>query len=127
MAEIITRSLFGQKIYVDSVGVRATEIDGFAIEVLDEIGLDASEHLSKNFDELVDTSFDLIISLSPEAKHQAEEMTRTMACDVEYWLTLDPSVAEGNREMRLNAFRQVRDDLYQHIRTRFSTSPAPLV
>lgn len=127
MAEAITKSLFGHKIYVQSAGVRATEIDGFTIEVLDEIGLDVSDHLSKNFDELMDSSFDLIITLSPEARKQAEEITRTAACDVEFWLTLDPSLVEGNREMRLNAYRQVRDDLYQHIRSRFSTSPAPLV
>ncbi|WP_169543177.1 arsenate-mycothiol transferase ArsC [Sneathiella aquimaris] len=127
MAECIAKSLFGQKIFVDSAGVRATEIDGFTVEVLDEIGLDASDHLSKNLDELMDTSFDLIIALSPEARTKADEITRTTACDVEYWLTLDPSIAEGNREMRLNAYRQVRDDLYQHIKTRFATNPAPLV
>ncbi|MFT6558464.1 low molecular weight phosphatase family protein [Sneathiella sp.] len=127
MAEVIAKSLFGQKIFVDSAGVRATEIDGFTVEVLDEIGLDASDHLSKNFDELTDTSFDLIIALSPEARAKAEEITRTTACEVEYWLTLDPSIAEGNREMRLNAYRQVRDDLYQHIKSRFATNPAPLV
>lgn len=127
MAEVIMKSLFGNKIYVDSAGVRATEIDGFAIEVLDEIGLDAESHLSKNFEDLEDDSFDLIITLSPEAKKRAEEMTRTMACDVEYWLTLDPSLTEGNREMRLNSYRHVRDDLYQKIRSRFSTSPHPLV
>ncbi len=127
MAEAIMKSLYGQKIYVDSVGVRATEIDGFTIEVLDEIGLDAEAHLSKNFEDLEDSSIDLIIALSPEAKKRAEEMTRTMACDVEYWLTLDPSLTEGNREMKLNSYRHVRDDLYQKIRSRFSTSPHPLV
>ena len=127
MAEAITKSLFGQKIYVDSAGVNVIDIDGFAIEVLDEIGLDASQHSSKSFDELNDSSFDLIITLSPEAKLKAEEITRTVACDVEYWVTVDPSTIEGNREMRLNAYRQVRDDLYQQIRSRFSTSPAPLV
>ncbi|MBL4666405.1 MAG: arsenate reductase ArsC [Sneathiella sp.] len=127
MAEGIMRSLYGSKIFVTSAGVRALDVDGFAIEVMDEIGLNMENHLARNFNELEDTSFDLIVCLSREAKSHAEEITRTMASDVEYWITLDPSQVEGNREMRLNAYRQVRDDLYQKIRGRFSTSPHPLV
>lgn len=127
MAEGIMKSLYGSRIYVDSAGVRATEIDGFAIEVMDEIGLDVENHISKNLEDLEDSSFDLIICLSKQAQTLAEEITRTMACDVEYWITIDPSEVEGNREMRLNAYRQVRDDLYQKIRSRFSTAPHPLV
>ncbi len=127
MAEAIMRSLYGSRIYVTSAGVKATDIDGFAIEVMDEIGLDVENHLSRNFDELEDTSFDLIVCLSKPAKSHAEEMTRTMHCEVEFWITPDPSEVEGNREMRLNAYRQVRDDLYQKIRSRFSTTPHPLV
>jgi protein-tyrosine-phosphatase len=127
MAEAIMRSLYGTRIYVASAGARATEVDGFSVEVMDEIGLDIEDHFSKNFDELEDTSFDLIICLSREAKIKAEELTRTMACDVEYWMTIDPSEVEGNREMRLNAYRNVRDDLYQKIKGRFITTPAPLV
>ncbi|GLQ05566.1 arsenate reductase ArsC [Sneathiella chinensis] len=127
MAEVIMKSLYGKNIYVDSAGVMATEINGFAIEVLDEIGLDAENHLAKNLDDLEDSSFDLIICLSPEAHKKAEELTRTWACDIEDWNTVDPSLVEGNREMRLNAFRQVRDDLYQKIKTRFSPSVHPLV
>lgn len=127
MAEAIMRSLYGNRIYVASAGVRATEIDGFTIEVMSEIGLDVEDHYSKNFDELEDGSFDLIICLSKEAKIKADEITRTMACDVEHWITVDPSEVEGNREMQLNAYRQVRDDLYQKIKTRFATAPAPLV
>ncbi|MBL4740349.1 MAG: hypothetical protein JKY12_05110 [Sneathiella sp.] len=127
MAEIIMKSLYGHKIYVDSAGILATDVDGFAIEVLDEIGLEGEKHASKNFEDLEDDSFDLIIALSPEARKRAEEMTKTTACDVEYWVTVDPSQVEGNREMRLNEYRHVRDDLYQKIKTRFATAPAPLV
>lgn len=127
MAEIIMKSLYGHKIYVDSAGVSATDVDGFAIEVLDEIGLEGEQHSPKNFEDLEDDSFDLIIALSPEARNKAEELTKTMACDVEYWVTVDPSQVEGNREMRLNEYRHVRDDLYQKIKTRFATTPAPLV
>lgn len=122
MAEAILKSLHGKQIYVDSVGVRGSEVNHFAVEVMREIGLDIAHHRAKTFDEQLDTSFDLVISLSPEAQHRAVEMTRTMACDVEYWPTLDATAIEGSREAVLNAYRDVRDKLLERIRERF---PAP--
>jgi len=127
MAEAIAKHLFGHRIYVDSVGVWAREIDGFAVAVMDEIGIDISDHQPKSFDDLEDSSFDLIISLSPEAQHRAVELTRTMACDVEFWPTLDPSIIDGTRETKLDAYRQVRDALMARIKERFDTGPAPQV
>ncbi len=123
MAESILKHLHGHRIYVDSVGVRAGELDGFAVEVLDEIGIDLSRHRSKSFDDLEDEYYDLIITLSPEAQHRAVELTRTMAVDLEFWHTFDPSIVEGNRDTRLAAYRQVRDQLLQRIRDRFPSSP----
>jgi len=125
MGEALLKHLLGHRIYVDSVGVRAREIDPFAVEVMDEIGIDLSRHRAKSFDDLEDTSFDLIISLSPEAQHQAVELTRTMACDVEFWNTFDPSLVEGNREARLQAYRDVRDQLKKRIEERFTLDLKP--
>ena len=125
MAEGLLKHLLGHRIYVDSVGVRPLEVDGFSIQVMDEIGIDISKHRAKSFENLEDTSYDLIISLSPEAQHKAVELTRTMACEVEFWNTLDPSLIEGNREQRLEAFRQVRDQLKQRIEARFALDLKP--
>ncbi|MCZ6466134.1 MAG: arsenate reductase ArsC [Alphaproteobacteria bacterium] len=123
MAEAILKYLHGRHIYVDSVGVRKGELDGFAVAVMDEIGIDISHHHPKTFEDLEDTSFDLVTSLSPEAQHKAVEMTRVVACDVEFWNTFDPSVVEGSREVRLEAYRQVRDELMRHIKKRFPVRP----
>lgn len=127
MAEGLLKQLMGHQVYVDSCGVRAREVDGFSIAVMDELGIDISGHRAKSFDDLEDTFFDVIVSLSPEAQHKAIELTRTMACDVEYWPTLDPSLIEGSREARLDAWRQVRDQLRKRIIERFSPGPAPQV
>jgi protein-tyrosine-phosphatase len=127
MAEGLLKQMHGTRIFVDSVGVRSQEIDGFVIAVMDEIGIDLVKHRAKTFDDLEDTSFDLIVSLSPEAQHKAVDMTRTMACDVEFWNTLDPSIIEGSREDRLEAYRQVRDGLMQRIRRRFPVIGAPQI
>lgn len=125
MAEALLKHLLGHRIYVDSVGVRSREVDPFVLEVMDEIGIDLSRHRPKTFDDLEDTSFDLIVSLSPEAQHQAVELTRTMACDVEFWNTFDPSLVEGNRETRLQAYRDVRDQLKRRIEERFTLDLKP--
>jgi len=127
MAEGILKMLHGKRIFVDSAGVRGAEVDGFAVAVMDEIGLDLTRHRAKTFDELEDTSFDLIVSLSPEAQHRAVEMTRTMAAEIEFWNTMDPSIVEGHREARLDAYRQVRDGLMARIRARFPQRPTPIV
>jgi len=121
MAEAILKHLAGSRIFVDSVGVRPgePEPDPFAVAVMKEIGIDLSRHRPKSFDDLDDDNFDLVISLSPEAQHRAVEMTRTTACDLEFWNTFDPTAVEGNRETRMAAFRQVRDWLLARIRERF--------
>ena len=128
MAEAILKHLHGRRLYVDSVGVRAAEVDGFAVAAMDEIGIDIARHRPKTFEELEDTSYDLVISLSPEAQHRAVELTRTMDCEVEFWPVLDPTiVVEGSREERLEAYRQVRDHLMGRIVERFPAFPRSTV
>ena len=120
MAEGILKFLHGTRIYVDSTGVRTSEVDGFAVAVMDEIGIDIASHKPKVFEALEDSYFDLIISLSPEAQHRAIEMTRVMAVEIEFWNTFDPTVVEtDDRELRLEYYRQVRDQLMDRLKGRF--------
>jgi protein-tyrosine-phosphatase len=125
MAEAMLKHLHGRRIYVDSAGLRTGPVDEFAAAAMEEIGMGISKHRPKTFEQLEDGSFDLIVSLSPEAQHHAVEMTRVMACDVEFWNTFDPSIAEGSREARLDAYRQVRDQLMRRILARFPVPGAP--
>lgn len=119
MAEGLLKHLRGHRIYVDSVGVHEGEVDPFTVQVMDEIGIDIGRHRSKTFDDLEDESYDVVISLSPEAQHRAVEMTRVMACDVVFWNTFDPTIVEASRDVRLDAYRQVRDQLMNRIKTHF--------
>jgi protein-tyrosine-phosphatase len=125
MASAILRYLTGGRIYVRSAGVRSGEADPFAIAVMDEIGIDIAKHRPVTIEDLEDTSFDLIVTLAPEAHHKALELTRTMAVEVEYWPTMDPSAASGNREQILSAYRAVRDQLFERIKTRFGLGAPP--
>jgi protein-tyrosine-phosphatase len=123
MAEGLLKHLLGRRVFVDSAGIRPGELDPFAVSVMDEIGIDIARHRPKSFDDLDDFSFDEVISLSPEAQHHAVEMTRLTACEVSYWPTLDPSIIEGSRETRLEAYRHVRDQLLARIKAHFGLSP----
>lgn len=125
MAAALCRHAFGQSVYVGSAGVRKGELDAFAVAAMQEIGLDMSKHRPITFEELEDwegLNFDLIVTLAPEAHHRALELTRTLAADVEYWPMPDPTAADGSREQRLDAYREVREQLARRIRERFSRS-----
>jgi protein-tyrosine-phosphatase len=122
MAQGLFKHFFGSTSYVGSAGVRKDELDPFAVAAMDELGLDISKHKPMTFEELEDwegLNFDLIVTLSPEAHHKALDLTRTLAADVEYWPTVDPTDTEGSREQRLDAYRAVRDQLMKRIRERF--------
>jgi protein-tyrosine-phosphatase len=127
MAEALAKRLYGQASYIDSVGVRASDVDSFAAAALDEIGVDVHRHHAKTFDDLDPSSFDLIVTLSPEAHHQALEFTRGTAAEVEYWPVGDPSAVEGSREMRLDAYRTTRDQILARLKARFGAPSGPSV
>ena len=123
MAESLLKQMFPQALYVKSAGVRKAELDPFAVSVMAELGQDISGHKPMTFEELEDwegLNFDLIVTLSPEAHHKALELTRRLAAEVEYWPTIDPTDAEGNREQKLEAYRDVCDGLLLRIRKRFA-------
>ena len=124
MAAALMRHLYGGFVYVESVGVRAGELDSLAVEVMDELGIEIGKHKPRSFEDLEDSSFDLIVTLSPEAHHKALDLTHTMAVDVEYWPMLDATAYEGSREQRLEAYRAVRDDLMKKIHDRFAVERA---
>ena len=127
MAENIMRYFHGRKVFVQSAGVRASELDPFAVAVMDEIGIDVSRHRPRTFEQLDDDYFDVVISLSPEAQHRAVELTRTSSCQIEFWPILDPSLTDGSREVQLAAYRALRDDLLARLRRRFPPRGAPVV
>lgn len=121
MAAAILRQLTHGQIYVASAGIKVGEHDAFADLVMEEIGIDMSGHTPQTIGDLDDSSFDLIITLSPEAHHHALELTRVMAVDVLYWPTPDPTDMHytGNREQILAAYRDLRDRLVRRIKARF--------
>ena len=125
MAEGLTKQMYGVGVYAQSCGVRPAElIDGFAVAVAAEVGVQLAAHRPRSFAELENArddidSFDLIVALSPAAQRRALDYTHDYALDVEYWPTLDPSGLGEQREDKLAAYRQCRDQLIERIRERF--------
>lgn len=125
MAEALAKRLYGQSVYVESVGVRARDVDGFVVSALDELGIDVHRHHAQTFEDVDPTSFELIVTLSPEAHHRALEFTRGTAAEVEYWPLPDPSAVEGVREVQLEAYRQARDLILTRLKARFGNPSGP--
>ena len=120
VAAALLRHRFGARVFVDSCGLRPGEaVDPFAAAVMAEIGLDLSAHQPKGFDDLDDDSFDLVVSLTPEAHHRATELARGRAVELAYWPILDPTLEGGSREQRLAAYRAMRQELARRIAERF--------
>jgi len=119
MAAAILKHLAGRRVYVASAGVRAGPPDPMLTEVMEEIGISLAGHRPLAIGDLGDTSFDLVVTLSPEAHHTVLDLTRTMAFEVEYWPAFDPSYTEGSRSQRQEAYRVLRDHLFARIKRRF--------
>jgi protein-tyrosine-phosphatase len=125
MAEGIMKKLYGFETYVQSVGVmNDLEIDGFAISVCKEIGVEMSRHRSRSFDELEEngealSGFDLIVALSPASQRRALDLTRFYHLTVEYWPIMDPTGLGETREQKLNSYRQTRDQLVDHLKRKW--------
>ncbi len=127
MAEGLMKKLYGFDTYVQSVGVlNDLEIDGFAISVCQELGVELSRHRARNFQDLEEygealSGFDLIVAMSPASQRHALELTRLFHLKVEYWPIMDPTGIGETRETKLNAYRQTRDQIYDQLKGKWGT------
>lgn len=125
MAEGVLQLMYGDQLFIDSVGVEEGKRDEFAVAVMSEVGVDIEHHAPKAFDSIKDSSFDIIIALTPEAREKVRKLTRTAAATLWYWPTDDPAEVQGSRDQRLEAYRQVRDSLIERISKAFPTPEDP--
>ena len=121
MARALLDQRFPGRFYTQSAGVAPGERDPFVDAILGEVGITLGDHQPRALEDLEDLSFDLAITLSPEAHHRTLELTRTQSLAVEYWPTFDPSGAVGARDQILAAYRELRTRLTERIQRRFGT------
>ncbi len=119
------KRLFGTETYVQSVGLaNELEIDGFAIAVCSEIGVELARHRVRSFEELERmgealSGFDLVVAMSDASRRAALEMTRYYHLSVEYWPILDPTGLGESREAKLDAYRQTRDQIRERMEAKW--------
>ena len=119
------KKFYGQSAYVQSAGVHNDlEVDGFAVAVCEELGVELSRHRSRSFDEMQQwgddlSGFDLVVALSPASQRLALDMTRLYHLEVENWPIMDPTGLGEAREAKLAAYRQTRDQIVHRMQERF--------
>ena len=129
MAEGLMKKFYAGHVYVQSAGVyNDLDVDGFAVAVCEEIDVHLHRHRARSFEDMKDwgddiSSYDLVIALTPASQRQALELTRFYHLDVEYWPIMDPTGMGESRAAKLDAYRQVRDQIAARMVARFG---APL-
>lgn len=110
MAEGLLREIAGEKFEVESAGVEPSIVRPEAIEAMNEIGIDISNHRSKSVDEFVGQKFDYIITVCDNAKESCPVFPGN-AERIHQSFEDPPPATVGDYESRLEIFRRVRDEI----------------
>lgn len=116
MAEGIARSLAPPGVEISSAGSSPSRVNPLAIRALDELGVDLRGHRSKHVDSIPPAGVDAVITLC------AEEVCPVFLGRAKrlHWALPDPAGAGGTDEERLQAFREVRDELRRRLSVVFA-------
>ena len=116
IGEGVARKLAPSDVKVQSAGSKPTNVRPEAITVLSELGIDASKHSSKNVSEIDPATVDTVITLCGEEECPLFSGKARRI----HWGLLDPASVDGDKETRLDAFRQARDELVKRLSFVFS-------
>ena len=120
MAAGIMKQLYGSKIAIDSAGIETKDTDGYAVSVMDEVGIDISQHVSVAIEANYMASFDLVICFSKAAQIYTEDICRSVATEFEFWPVYDPVNQAETRADQLEHYRKLRDELQNALETKFT-------
>jgi arsenate reductase len=115
MCEGLFRAEGGEGFQVFSAGTNPTAVRPEAIAVMKEIGIDISGHRSKSVDEFLGKSFDYVVTVCDNARDNCPVFPG--ATKRIHWNLEDPASVQGTEEERLAAFRQVRDQLRERVKS----------
>jgi arsenate reductase len=119
MAEGLLRSRYGDHYEVHSAGTNPEGVNPFAVAVMDEVGIDISEHTSDLIDAYDDTPLDIVVTVCDDAAENCPYLParkHNLHRGFE-----DPSVVKGAEEEKRAAFRRIRDELADWIDETFPT------
>jgi len=119
MAEGLLRAKYGDRFEVFSAGTRLSRVSIRAILVMQEIGIDISQHHSKTLDEMSGMTFDLAVTLCDRA-HQVCPVVTFATKTIHYGFP-DPHLTPGSDDEVIEGYRNVRDMITVWIDTTFGT------
>jgi arsenate reductase len=100
---------------VASAGTTPSSVRTEAIAVMKEIGIDISDHRSKAVGEFGGQSFDYVITVCDNARDNCPVFPA--GAQRIHWSLEDPAAVHGGKEKRLAAFRRVRDQLNERVKS----------
>ncbi len=125
MAEGLLRSLAGasgKSVEVVSAGTAPSRVNPLAIQVMQERGIDISQHRSKHVSEFHNQPFDVVITVCDNAAENCPIFPGR--AERIHWSFPDPAAVQGSQEEKLEAFRNVRDGLEQRLSDWLSDFPS---
>ena len=121
MAEGFLRAFAGDRLEVASAGTEATRVHPLAIRAMDEVGVDLRGHASKTLDRFVGAPWDYVVTVCDQAAERCP-LFPGPARRI-HWSFEDPAAATGDVAERLAAFRRVRDQIAERLRTWLAGEP----
>jgi arsenate reductase (thioredoxin) len=121
MAEGLLRHDAGERFDVESAGTKPSRLRPEAVAAMRELGIDISGHRSKSVDEFAGRQFDYVLTVCDNAKESCPIFpghTVTIHHNFE-----DPAALQGPEESRLAAFRRVRDEIREYLKSFPPTRP----
>ncbi len=110
LAEGILRRAAGEMVDVQSAGSSpAGYVHPLAVKVMNEIGIDISEHRSKHLSEFLQTPVETVITVCGDADQACPRFPGQV--NRHHWGFDDPAHATGTDEEKLAVFRRVRDEI----------------
>ena len=115
MAEGLLRHLASGRAEVHSAGTKPGTVRPEAIAAMSELGIDISAHRSKHVDEFSGQHFDTVLTVCDNAREACPVFPT--ATQLLHWSFEDPAAVEGPFEVRLAAFRRIRDQIHNRLLT----------
>jgi len=113
MAEGYVNAKMGDRYQASSAGLNPERVSRKAIAVMNEIGIDISEHRSKSVEEFYGKEFDYVVTLCDEAEDECPHFLNGK--DYIHKGFPDPCKARGTDDELLIVYRKTRDDLIKWI------------
>lgn len=119
MAEGLCKKLYGDRIYAQSCGLEAGELNDLMVAVMREKGIDLSEHEAQTLENLTDTSFDIVIAFTENAGEAAKAAFEGIDTEILIWPTPDPTHGVLDVRAMMNNYRSVRDFIEGRLKKQF--------